>query len=84
VARLKSFSAELERTRKSDEVGRTSGAFEATDHFLKPTDCCFFCGEPLTDDVVYWSGRDDSNTQIWLHPSCARALSQHLAKDGQA
>lgn len=45
---------------------------------LRPTDCCFYCNEPLDDDLVFWA----NDIQIWLHPHCAITLGNHLIKDG--
>jgi hypothetical protein len=44
---------------------------------LCPTDLCFYCGEHLKDDLVYWHGE----LQIWLHPECAFLLGWNLIKD---
>jgi len=54
------------------------GERQADYYFLTPGDCCFFCGDPLGDDLVMWQGE----SQIWLHPECAVTLGAHLVKDG--
>jgi hypothetical protein len=82
MGRYKSYSAALERAQQSDEDGKTNGAFEAETVFMSPSDHCFYCGNPLGDDLVYWRGSDENSTQIWMHPKCACELSQHLIKDG--
>jgi len=73
MVRIFSWENHLRRLKDKDE-----GQRQAAYHFLNPSDCCFFCGEPLGDDLVMWHG----DGQIWLHPGCAVALGEHLIKDG--
>lgn len=57
-------------------------ATEADGGFAQPTDTCFYCGEPLDgEDWIYWHGIADKDQQIWMHPKCAKRLSDHLSKD---
>jgi hypothetical protein len=50
--------------------------------FLRTTDRCFFCGEPLSGHLwIYWNGNDEKGQQIWLHPWCAKRLADNLNKD---
>lgn len=50
--------------------------------FLRPTDLCFYCGNPLIGDIwVYWNGNDEKQQQIWLHRYCAKSLADHLFLD---
>ncbi len=52
---------------------------EAGEHFHHPTDKCFYCAEPLDcDRWIYWSGTE---TQIWMHPACAKRLADALNRD---
>ena len=56
----------------------------------KPTDACFKCGRPLTDDLlVTVDGCDKLNDpsgvfngpQIWMHVDCAHDLAMDLLED---
>lgn len=50
--------------------------------FLRPTDRCFLCGEPLGSDTwIYWQGADETGHQVWLHPPCGKRLSDALKRD---
>ena len=42
-------------------------------------DHCLVCADPLQFPLVYWAGYPD--TQIWLHPSCARKLGRNFIAD---
>lgn len=64
------------------------GLFKAKDlassvgELFRPTDACFYCAEPLHgDEWIFWGGNDESNTQIWMHPGCAKRLADNLNKD---
>jgi|SRR4029453_14664852 hypothetical protein len=55
-----------------------------------PTDACFKCGRPLTDDLlVVVSGYDElydpseefKMREIWLHVDCAHDLALRLIED---
>ena len=39
---------------------------------------CFYCGEPLQDPAVHWSGFPGS---IYLHPECVPELVIRLFRD---
>jgi hypothetical protein len=50
--------------------------------FIRPTDNCFYCGNPLVGDwFIYWQGADDLGQQIWFHMDCAKRFSDALNKD---
>ena len=70
MARIISYSAYLQNppTGTNKEVDLV---------VLCPTDTCFFCGQPLGDDLVYWQGI----SQLWLHPKCAFLFGWNLIKD---
>jgi hypothetical protein len=52
---------------------------EVKGFFHRPTDHCFYCFEPLGDDVwIFWDG---CGAQIWMHPACAKRLADALNKD---
>jgi hypothetical protein len=49
---------------------------------LAPTHECFYCGNVLKGEAfIYWMGIDERGQQIWMHPDCAKRLSDHLNKD---
>lgn len=55
---------------------------EFAEAWIHPTDTCFYCGEVLTGETwIYWHGIADKEQQIWLHPACAKRLSDHLDLD---
>jgi hypothetical protein len=51
----------------------------------RPPVFCFYCSEPLTEQVkVYWHGCDPIGRQgldLALHADCAAGLALHLASD---
>ena len=50
--------------------------------FLRATDQCFYCGSQLSgNEWIFWNGNDEKGQQIWMHPDCAKRLSDHLNKD---
>ncbi len=52
---------------------------EIGEAFHHPTDHCFYCGDPLAGDVwIFWNGNE---SQIWMHPACAKRLADGLNKD---
>lgn len=58
----------------SKDLGTLSG-----EHFHHPTDHCFYCADPLSGDQwIFWNG---TGCQIWMHPDCAKRLSDQLNKD---
>ena len=67
----------------SDFLSRAKTEYEhaADDAHFRPTDHCFFCGEPLGDDLVMWQGCDDRAQQVWLHRDCAKELGGRLICD---
>lgn len=51
----------------------------AGEQFHHPTDLCFYCSATLTGDQwIFWNGPE---TQIWMHPECAKRLADNLNKD---
>ena len=54
-------------------------AADILEHFHRPTDHCFYCNQPLDgDEWIFWISYGQ---QIWMHPGCAKRLSDHLNKD---
>ena len=39
---------------------------------------CLYCGQPLSDPSVHWSG---FTAEVYLHPGCVLALFVRLARD---